>query len=489
MLVLAAMVILVSCMETGSVGELEADVSIGDDACNWDAQNEEDESSEAPCKTDDNCQDLAEPCRIGLCVIPVGEGYGICNFETVAPDGVDCDDGQLCTENDDCIKGACVGTWKYCGDDNQCTKDECNSETGECVSELDPDICNKGNPCKQYWCEPSSGCAETNLQEGKPCEDGNLCTKEESCNEGECVPEDYLECEDYNPCTKDSCDPEMGCVFVAKEYGPCDDGNLCTLGDACNFEGKCTGSAELDCDDGESCTDDWCEPEEGCLHQAKQNDKPCDDGDACTLGDICQNEVCTPQDVLECEDDNPCTNDYCDPNMGCVVNNIPEGEPCADDNICTLGDSCHNGQCGSGTTLDCDDGNSCTSDLCDSETGCFHQNASDGTYCDDDPCGEGHCQDGECVEVTGYKWYYVDPLPFNATSFSWGCYEVVFINGDCGLVVNEGAPCDLVDCVNDDGEWKHVNKFDGEGTCTSNIGGVTVTASIMEGCATGCFQN
>ena len=43
---------------------------------------------------------------------------------------------------------------------------------------------------------------------------------------------------------------------------PCDDNNVCTLNDEC-IAGVCYG-AYADCDDGDPCTDDYCDPIEGC---------------------------------------------------------------------------------------------------------------------------------------------------------------------------------------------------------------------------------
>ncbi len=71
-------------------------------------------------------------------------------------------------------------------------------------------------------------------------------------------------------------------------------------------------------------------------------DTPCDDDDACTENDTCSNGVCNGTRV-ECNDDNPCTDDSCDPSQGCVY--TANNEPCDDGNACTTGDTCVNGGC------------------------------------------------------------------------------------------------------------------------------------------------
>lgn len=61
-----------------------------------------------------------------------------------------------------------------------------------------------------------------------------------------------------------------------------------------------------------------------------------------------------------CEDDDPCTINYCDPIEGCVVEKIA----CDDENCCTL-DECVDGTCVH--TPKCEDMNPCTIDVCNSE--------------------------------------------------------------------------------------------------------------------------
>ncbi len=53
---------------------------------------------------------------------------------------------------------------------------------------------------------------------------------------------------------------------------PCDDGNACTVDDACSNR-ACTGAA-LNCDDGNTCTTDSCDPEAGCRHDGNPDCHP-----------------------------------------------------------------------------------------------------------------------------------------------------------------------------------------------------------------------
>src|SRR6266436_1980841 len=52
----------------------------------------------------------------------------------------------------------------------------------------------------------------------------------------------------------------------------------------------CTTASQ--CDDGNSCTVDSCDPATGCTHVALQDGAPCDDGDPCATGRLCVTGVC-----------------------------------------------------------------------------------------------------------------------------------------------------------------------------------------------------
>jgi len=159
--------------------------------------------------------------------------------------------------------------------------------------------------------------------------------------------------------------------------------------------------AEPHCDDGNFCTDDRCEPGVGC--RSFPNAFPCDDGDACTLEDSCSNGACSgaPRD---CSDENPCTDDSCDSLAGCVQ--TPNSAPCDDGNACTVGDVCVSGVCRAGedTCIDRCAGVTCTTDSpclvgrCDPATGGCLYDVRVGECDDGNPCTVGdHCEGTSCV--------------------------------------------------------------------------------------------
>jgi hypothetical protein len=192
------------------------------------------------------------------------------------------------------------------------------------------------------------------------------------------------DCDDGNPCTTDSCDPDdggadgNGCVHAANN-GPCSDGLFCNGADTCSG-GACDVHAGDPCISGSECAD------------------ACDED-----GDSCFDAPGTPCTA----DANTCTDDECDGAGACTHPGLPDGSSCSDGNTCTENDECASLTCvGTPTGQTCDDGNVCTLDTCDPMGGCiFDPVGRNGFACDDgntctqtDQCSNGMCQ-GLLVEA------------------------------------------------------------------------------------------
>lgn len=263
-----------------------------------------------------------------------------------------------------------------------------------------------------------------------------------------CTPGSLSDCLDGDPCTQDACDAVLGCLHLAAD-ATCTDGLLCTVGDVC-FQGVCLAGGVTDCDDDEVCTTDSCDPQLGC--QNVPNTGPCSDGDACTLGDACGAGACVAgSGAPNCVDANPCTNDTCLKTEGCTHIDLT-GTPCDDGDACLLGEACSGGVCLSGSaTPDCDDGDQCTTDACDPSAGCTstpHSGAcEDGDACTlGDACALGACLPGSqtpsCDDGNACTTDSCDP--------DAGC-----VYGDLS-----GTPCD-------DGDACHLDEICGGGVCLS----------------------
>ncbi len=406
-----------------------------------------------------------------------------------APAGSSCDDGDACTNDTVCTGGACTGKAKVCDDDNICTSDGCDSIKG-CVFSL--------------------------VDGFQACDDDNVCTENDACDAGFCVGTKPVLCDDKNGCTDDYCDTESGCESVPN-LKPCDDDNACTQNDTCASSlcvgqaktcddgDKCNGTETCDtatgcqagssliCDDGQPCTSDSCSPLAGCQFVPNDsacddgvfcngletcelatgcqpnplvNGTPCDDANKCTLNDSCQGGACLG-DIVLCNDDNPCTIDFCDPvTEGCTYEVQPGAKDCEDGDACTVGDTCSDGICVGGETLVCNDGDVCTDDSCDEELGCVTSNNS--ADCDDlDSCTTGDvCSSGECagssVDCSGDS--DSDPCtvneacvdgtcvgtPLDCSGLDTQCAEGICAGGTCVPSPLDGSCNDGNGCTADD---------------------------------------
>jgi hypothetical protein len=395
-----------------------------------------------------DCDD-SDPCTNDSCA-PLG---GCAYAHNSAP----CDDLDLCTAEDTCVQGECQGqVLILCDDGNLCTDDTCESKQG--CQYIPNDVkCDDGNlctlkdscsggkcvgtgalqcddedPCTNDSCDPLQGCVHT--FNSAPCSDDNICTPVDTCEAGKCVGAGALVCDDLNLCTDDSCDPDDGCVHAANE-AQCDDGNLCTLADKCGG-GKCQGTQAAACDDDNLCTNDTCTPLQGCVHTF--NSAPCDDGDACTVGEKCDLGQCSGGGQLNCNDGNICTSDNCDAGIGCEF--LPAQGACSDFNACTVGDGCGNGACLPGGALDCDDSNPCTLDTCHPANGCEYA-AIEGNCDDDNQCTTvDTCENGQCVGSDPLECLDGNPCTNDGCSPDTGC---TFIANDASC--DDGDECTTQD--------------------------------------------
>ena len=295
----------------------------------------------------------------------------------------------------------------------------------------DADACTTGETCNGGYC---NGGAQVS------CDDANACTTD-SCNPASGCAHAVISCDDGNPCTTDSCNPAYGCTYIPNSAA-CDDGDVCTTGDHC-AAGTCEGNA-VSCDDGNECTQDVCDPAAGCTHPEKKG--PCDDGNPCTSTSKCSGGICKPGELTSCDDGEECTNDSCDPAVGCVF--APRTGSCGPaPGGCTSGGVCLAGHCTVGTV--CGDGTCC------SDGGENHCNCP--ADCDNPPgvpeCGNGCCSADE-----------------DACSCPQDCQPVPNDNKCCG---NEDACNSPADCGAD---------TCGNGCCGAN----ETTCSCPTDCGSAC---
>lgn len=250
-----------------------------------------------------------------------------------------------------CVDNACTDKpmGAACPDANPCDGDEICDGAGLCVANPGP-ICDDMNPCTTDGCTPANGCTHTPVQDGTSCSDADVCNGVETCMAGACNPSPALDCDDMDPCTVDTCDPVTGCANAdAPEGAPCSDGDPCNGEEACDAAGACVAGPPPDCDDQNPCTADACDVMGGCTHVDVEDGTACGDGDACNGDEVCMAGACSAGVALDCDDQNQCTADTCDPATGCAHASEPAGAACDDGDTCTQGDACDgNGTCVSG---------------------------------------------------------------------------------------------------------------------------------------------
>lgn len=386
----------------------------------------------------------------------------ICNFDQCRADFLcvhppnpqmndqPCDDGNLCTSQDldpatvgpcavgelcdRCNAGACVGANGQINpalndvaallpcnsDNNRCDGIEvCDRTTGNSCT-LDPLlgatpplVCLPDtNPCTLDGCDPTYLCnppAELVTGTAVACDDANLCTDPDQCQNRRCI----------------------GDLSTAAATCNLGDGDICNGVESCNpLSGACESTA-VNCDDANLCTDDTCDPlaetvVAACIHT--NNTLACDDTNACTDASACVGgrcvgtlsavavacnvgdaNLCTGVEQcntttgacdatpLACDDANPCTSEVCDPIGGCQYTLLTGA--CDDGNACTGPGECVNGACLAAPTaeaLGCSDGDACNGfEACDPASGtCL---VSTPLFCED---GDG-CTIDTCDPLTG----------------------------------------------------------------------------------------
>lgn len=295
----------------------------------------------------------ADPCQLAVCT--VGVGCEIVN----APNDTVCDDSSPCTENDICTAGVCGGTPLNCNDTIACTTDFCDG-SGVCQHIANNNACTPStNACEENICVAGTGCTLRDKPSGFPCSDADPCTLEDSCDgEGSCESGATLSCPDNDDedCRVPVCTTGVGCGFSNATMGAsCEaDDSVCTV-DTCNDAGACVAGTPLVCaSDGNPCTIESCDATLGCQYAEGNNGAECDDNNACTTGEVCSDGECLGGTDVDCDDGNVCTDDFCAAIGECFHTNLngPVGNACvvSTDNVFGI---CLNGytQCDNGVEM------------------------------------------------------------------------------------------------------------------------------------------
>uniref|UniRef100_A0A383V479 Uncharacterized protein n=1 Tax=Tetradesmus obliquus TaxID=3088 RepID=A0A383V479_TETOB len=344
-----------------------------------------------------DCSDLDDECNTGVCQT----ASGTC-AKVPKPDSTPCEDGKFCTEGSTCTAGKCGGGQpKVCPSPKRfCTDTYCSEALRSCLN-LPKNCSGAADQCNAGVCSLVNGLCEKDPKpkEGASCDDGNKCTEQDTCDDGDCKGTPKVCPAPANQCQISECDAASGgCVNKNKP-----DNSSCTIGggsaglcrsDKC-VNGQCVKGDELNCSNlNDDCNEGVCDPGTGkCVKRPRKPDGiPCSTGLFCIVNQVCSNGVCgggSPRvcnstnlcETLSCNEatntcdivsttdcsrfSGPCTEGRCNPADGsCFAANIKEDQPCDDDRFCTTGTVCKAGRCTGGSTKQCTPADKCETAVC-----------------------------------------------------------------------------------------------------------------------------
>lgn len=236
-----------TCNGSGSCVSL-SDPCSGGSECNTTCNETTDTCFDAngtPCGDEPNICTVDTCDGAGNCVHTPGNAGALCRGELFQCDVTEHCDGVNAACPPDVIEGA----GSACGD---ATDDACT----------DPDTCDMVGTCQPNHAAGGTSCPN----------DGNPCTSDQCDGGGSCVHPagnagvlcraDAGQCDVAEQC--DGVNPSCPADGFQPNGTSCTDGSVCTQTDQCNGSGSCVGANPLNCDDGNACTANDCDPVDGC---------------------------------------------------------------------------------------------------------------------------------------------------------------------------------------------------------------------------------
>ena len=330
-----------------------------------DADGQSDSGVSTTCETDNDCTSddacLEGSCNDGKCVERVQLGW--------------CYEGSTCYKKKQQLAGdpcqVCDGATFIA---QSCpTGQECDPENGQCISSAGDDVADS----------TIEGTDATDAVDGGLDSDGTS---------------DGLDSEDGTSDATDSPDGTDGVIDSDGSAATTDVVDSAT--DTTDTTDTTDSTDATDATDGTSdSTDstDGVDGSDGPVACSKNSDcaglkTPCETaicvGDQCIIAAFDAGTPCIPDDVQYPS----CFAGTCDDSATCLA--VPKpGAPCDDNDLCTLNDVCGEGSC-AGSAKDCADGNSCTANTCNGETGNCVAVPLDAMPCED---GNACTSDDACV--------------------------------------------------------------------------------------------
>ena len=373
-----------------------------------------------------------------------GVGCIRCGNEVIDA-GESCDDGN--TDDDDGCSADClleIGAGPCEGNDQCVAVAICFDATciPRCFGDLD---CNDGNSCSSDLCDEETGiCSNAFAAPGATCDEG-VCT-----NDGECVgcfvgtgPID-VGCTESSPiclvgeggascvdCLEESDCPHVTCAVSVCTDNACIDLPIEPTPTTCG-EGTCSNAGFIVCRNDESVVE--CEP--------RPDGSTCDAG-FCALAASCDEGVCTVDDYRTCDDDNPCTVDSCDEELGRCSNVIVEAGTLCDTGVCSASGVCVGCIVAAGPV---DVGCTAASPMClVGEGGATCVECLAASDCPHVTCAVSTCSDNTCIDAP------IEPSPTTCGEGTCASEGFIVCREDELIVECEprpdGTPCDAGFCA------------------------------------------
>lgn len=397
-----------------------------------------------------------DDCHTASTCIP---STGFCD-PIISPEGTVCRHNDPTVSSSQCVKGTCTPKSYYpnpvpinechtqtqqprpdhipCDDLNPYTPySACLSATCQGIGEI---TCKTDNPCMYAYYDPYHGCVIA-PRDGAPCDDdNNACLVSATCLSGQCVKntgyptpcsasstscsistcfpgsgcveETETPCSTCNvdfdcpsiPCKRATCDSNHMCVYTVddKNTKDCATGSFCEGGGGQCHAGTCYLNTPPTCDDGNDCTDDYCNPDtDSCVHVITP-DVECQSKDQCANSAKCTSiGTCKVLNGVTCDEAPTCKiNAGCNPlTRSCEYINMPDYSTCVHSDPCTHHAHCISGQCIQVDTLVCEPLDMCHEvGICSSSSqgSCFYPAKPNGFPCGNDKI----CSEGVCIHAT-----------------------------------------------------------------------------------------
>ena len=317
------------------------------------------------CNTDADCGGSAPVCDTATkgCIAksvtcPAGLEFdsktGFCRKST----------GQACTSSSECISGFCVSN--FC---SACsTKCEAANGVASCISGSCR-IASCNAPFKDCDLIYADGCETNSNTDANNCGSCGLkCPAGVLCTAGVCATKkaNGLICSAGSECSGGLCTDGYCCDKAC--FGECEACNIAGVqGNCTNIPAGADPDTECSKQDASTCgRTGVCSGTGACQKYSAGTE--CGDSSCTNLGYVPAPEcnaagTCASEPAVNCDDSNACTTDTCDSDSGCAH-----------------------------TTVSCDDGNECSVETCNSAAGCEYAPVEDQTL-----CTGGYCMGGSCI--------------------------------------------------------------------------------------------